>query len=75
MATDDETAERIADAIRKVRFMLKTDDQLDALDELMEYLLSLEGEERQRVCDDLIAHLKEKIEKQQTDQLSLPTSL
>jgi hypothetical protein len=38
------------------------DEQREALDELLQGLLALEPEERRRVADDLITHLKEMIE-------------
>jgi hypothetical protein len=62
LSDDDNPVDRIVEAYRKVRFMLKTDEQLDALDDLMKGLLAMDAEERQRMCDLLIEHLKEKIE-------------
>jgi hypothetical protein len=49
MKIDDEMAERIAEPLRQLRWLLD-EEQLDALDELMEYVLSLDDQERQRVC-------------------------
>lgn len=61
---DDDNTERITEAYRNLRSRLKTDEQLDALDQLMEYLFSLDIEERKRVADELITYLKEEIENQ-----------
>lgn len=61
MKTDDKRAERIAEAFRKLRSKLN-DEELDALDGLMEYLFSLDVQERQRVANLLITNLKEIIE-------------
>ena len=57
----DEMAERIAEPLRQLRSLLD-DEQLDALDELMEYLLSLDDQKRQRVCRNLKSHIKKTIE-------------
>jgi hypothetical protein len=61
MKIDNETAVRIAEPLQQLRSQLD-DEQLDALDELMEYLLSLDEQERQRVCGNLKSHIEKIIE-------------
>ena len=60
-AEDQEASRRIAGALRKLRWQLN-DEQLDALDQLMEHLFSLDADERRRQCEVLMDHLKEIID-------------
>lgn len=53
--------ERIAGPLRELRSKLN-DEQLDALDELVEGLLAMDIEERRKICETLIQHIKDKIE-------------
>ena len=60
-AEDHEASQHIEEALRKLRWQLN-DEQLDALDQLMEHLLSLDADERRQQCEVLINHLKEIID-------------
>ncbi|HEY6802424.1 MAG TPA: hypothetical protein VI306_02490 [Pyrinomonadaceae bacterium] len=61
MSYEDQLTEDAYEALLKLRLKLSP-DQLDALEELMEGLVALDIEERKRVCEVLIKHLKEIIE-------------
>ena len=62
---DDSTTsheERIRNALRRLRWTLKTDEQHEALDELLNYLRSLDEQGRKEAVAELIKYLKEVIE-------------
>jgi hypothetical protein len=55
--------ERIARLLRELRSKLN-DEQLDALDALLEHLFSLDPDARRQTCESLMEYLKEIIDNQ-----------
>jgi hypothetical protein len=67
-AEDHEASQRLEGALRKLRWQLN-DEQLDALDQLMEHLLSFDADERRQQCEALINQLKGNHRQQEAGKL------